>query len=50
VVPAKDVQLLKEQWIEENQYAVYYSNEQERASLAKFRNAWYHLDEAPPKL
>jgi hypothetical protein len=38
VIPAQDVEQLKESWFE--QYAVYFSNAQRRAPLEQYRNAW----------
>jgi hypothetical protein len=38
VIPASQVEQLKEEWFE--QYAVYFSNAERRAPLEQYRNAW----------
>jgi hypothetical protein len=41
VIPARDVQKLKEPWF--NGHGVYYGNAAQRAALEKYRDAWHHI-------
>ena len=42
IVPARDVQKIKEVWF--NSFAVYFSNNERRKKLEKYRDAWNLLD------